>query len=133
MNQHLTRILPLCSMAAVLLAQGVVAQRTYPQDKMKANYAEMLTHPWYTGGGWTTDFAAAKAKAKETGKPANVIEKMVEGRLQKFFKEQVLLKQQFVVDPDNTVEKAVEAAAKEAGEDIQVTGFVRFALGECYE
>ncbi len=72
-------------------------------------------------------------QAKESGKPANVVEKMVEGRIQKFFKEQVLLKQQFVVDPDNTVEKAVQAAAKEAGEDIQVTGFVRFALGEGIE
>ncbi len=72
-------------------------------------------------------------QAKESGKPANVVEKMVEGRLQKFFKEQVLLKQQFVVDPDNTVEKAVQAVAKEAGEDIKVTGFVRFALGEGIE
>lgn len=70
MNQHLTRILPLCSIAAALLAQGVVAQqRSYPQDKMKANFAEMQTHSWYVGGGWTTDFATAKTKAKESGKP----------------------------------------------------------------
>jgi elongation factor Ts len=72
-------------------------------------------------------------QAKETGKPANVIEKMVQGRLDKFFKEQVLLKQAFVIDPDKTVEQAVQAAAKEAGEDIKVKGFVRFALGEGIE
>jgi elongation factor Ts len=73
-------------------------------------------------------------QAKETGKPANVIEKMVEGRVEKFFKESVLLKQQFVVDPDNTVEKAVKAAAEgPIGAPIQVKGFVRYALGEGIE
>ncbi len=72
-------------------------------------------------------------QARESGKPDNVIEKMVDGRMQKFFKESVLLKQQFVVDPDNTVEKAVEAAAKEAGAPIAVKGFVRFELGEGIE
>ncbi len=72
-------------------------------------------------------------QAKESGKPENVIEKMVTGRLQKFFKETVLLKQEFVVDPDMTVEKAVAAAEKEAGAPIKVKGFVRFALGEGIE
>jgi elongation factor Ts len=72
-------------------------------------------------------------QAKESGKPDNVIEKMVTGRIQKFFKESVLLKQEFVVDPDKTVEQAVAAAEKEAGAPIKVTGFVRFALGEGIE
>ncbi len=72
-------------------------------------------------------------QAKDSGKPDNVIEKMVEGRLQKFFKESVLLKQQFVVDPDNTVEKAVKAAEKDAGGPIAVKGFIRFELGEGIE
>lgn len=72
-------------------------------------------------------------QAKESGKPDNVIEKMVEGRLQKFFKESVLLKQQFVVDPDNTVEKAVKAAEADAGGPITVKGFIRFELGEGIE
>jgi elongation factor Ts len=72
-------------------------------------------------------------QAKESGKPDAVIEKMVQGRLSKFFKEQVLLKQQFVIDTEKTVEQAVEATAKEAKKPIKVTGFVRFALGEGIE
>ena len=52
-----------------LLTPDAAAQRKFDQEKMKANYAEMQTHEWFTGGAWITDFAAAKAKAKETGKP----------------------------------------------------------------
>jgi elongation factor Ts len=69
-------------------------------------------------------------QAKESGKPANVIEKMVEGRLRKFYEEVVLLAQAFVHDPDMTVAKALAAAEKEAGAPIKITGFYRFALGE---
>lgn len=72
-------------------------------------------------------------QAKESGKPANVIEKMVVGRMDKFFKESVLLKQAFVIDPDTTVEKAVAAAEKDAGAPIKLAGFVRFKLGEGIE
>lgn len=72
-------------------------------------------------------------QAKESGKPDNVVQKMVEGRVQKFYKESVLLKQAFVVDPDNTVEQAIAAAEKSAGSPIKVTGFVRYALGEGIE
>lgn len=74
-----------------------------------------------------------QAREQGKGKPDNVIAKMVEGRLEKFFKESVLLKQVFVVDGEKTVEQAVAAAEKEAGEPIKVTGFVRFALGEGIE
>ena len=45
------------------------AQRTYDQEKMKASYEDMLTHDWYKDGGWITDFAVAKTRAKESGKP----------------------------------------------------------------
>ena len=69
-------------------------------------------------------------QAKESGKPANVIEKMVVGRLRKFYEEVVLLAQPFVHDPDLTVEKALVAAEKEADAPIKITGFYRFALGE---
>jgi elongation factor Ts len=65
-------------------------------------------------------------QARESGKPDNVIEKMIVGRLNKFFQEVCLLKQTFVINPDLTVEKAV----KEAGADIQVTGFARLEVGE---
>ena len=69
-------------------------------------------------------------QAKESGKPEAVIEKMVEGRLRKFYEEVVLLQQPFVHDPDMTVAKALEAAEKDAGAPIKITGFHRFALGE---
>jgi len=74
--------------------------------------------------------AVLTEQAKESGKPEQVIEKMVEGRLRKFYEEVVLLQQPFVHDPDNTVAKALEAAAKDAGAPVQITGFYRFALGE---
>jgi len=69
-------------------------------------------------------------QAKESGKPEAVIEKMVEGRLRKFYEEVVLLQQPFVHDPDMTVAKALEAAEKDAGAPIKITRFHRFALGE---
>jgi len=77
--------------------------------------------------------AVLTEQAKESGKPAEVIAKMVEGRLRKFYEEVVLLQQPFVHDPDNTVAKAMEAAAKEAGAPIKIIGFYRFALGEGIE
>ena len=74
--------------------------------------------------------AVLTEQAKESGKPDEVVTKMVEGRLRKFYEEVVLLQQPFVHDPDNTVAKAVEAAAKDVGAPIKITGFYRFALGE---
>ena len=66
-------------------------------------------------------------QAASEGKPANIIEKMIEGRLTKFFKEVVLLEQGLVMDPDKTVNKA----AQEVG--AKVVGFSRFQLGEAGE
>ncbi len=73
------------------------------------------------------------AQARESGKPENIIEKMVEGRIRKFYQEVVLLEQTFVIDGESKVAKAVEAAAKDAGAPIKVAGFVRLALGEGIE
>ncbi|GAB5505759.1 MAG: translation elongation factor Ts [Rhizobiaceae bacterium] len=72
-------------------------------------------------------------QARASGKPDNIIEKMVEGRLRKFYEEVVLVKQAFVINPDLTVEKALEAAEKDIGAPAKITGFVRFALGEGIE
>ncbi|HAD25733.1 MAG TPA: elongation factor Ts [Alphaproteobacteria bacterium] len=72
-------------------------------------------------------------QARESGKPENIIEKMVEGRIRKYYEEVVLLSQPWVMDPDLTVAKAVEAAGKELGAAIAVTGFARFVLGEGIE
>jgi elongation factor Ts len=72
-------------------------------------------------------------QAQASGKPPAVIEKMVEGRIRKFYEEVVLLKQAFVMEPELTVEAYVARAAKEMGHPITVTGFVRLALGEGVE
>ena len=69
-------------------------------------------------------------QARESGKPDNIIEKMIEGRIRKFYEEVVLLSQAWVMDPDITVQKAIDAAAKDIGAPVKVTGFVRFLLGE---
>jgi elongation factor Ts len=72
-------------------------------------------------------------QARESGKPDAVIDKMVEGRLRKYYAEVVLLEQAFVVDPDKTVKAALAESEKEVGGPIKVTGFYRFALGEGIE
>jgi elongation factor Ts len=74
--------------------------------------------------------AVLTEQAKDSGKPAPVIEKMVEGRLRKFYEEVVLLAQAFVHDPETTVGKALAEAEKAGGAPIKITGFYRFALGE---
>jgi len=74
-----------------------------------------------------------KEQAIESGKPPEIAEKMVEGRLRKFYEEVVLLEQTFVIDNETRIAKAVEAAAEAAGAPVEVTGFVRFALGEGIE
>jgi elongation factor Ts len=72
-------------------------------------------------------------QARASGKPENIVEKMVEGRMRKFYEESALLEQAFVVDPDKRVKEAVQAAAKEIGAPVEVVGFVRLALGEGVE
>lgn len=72
-------------------------------------------------------------QARESGKPENIIEKMVEGRMRKFYEEVVLLKQAFVINPDVTVEAALKEAEKEIGAPAKITAFLRYALGEGIE
>jgi elongation factor Ts len=75
----------------------------------------------------------AQEKAAESGKPANIVEKMVEGALAKFRKENALLSQLFVMDNKTKVEDVVAAEAKRLGADIGLAEFVRFQLGEGIE
>jgi elongation factor Ts len=72
-------------------------------------------------------------QAAESGKPPAVVEKMIEGRIRKFLEEVVLLKQAFVMNPDQTVEQLVAETAKTLGSPVTVKGFVRLALGEGVE
>src|SRR5438045_2617365 len=77
--------------------------------------------------------AVLREQAQGSGKTEAIVERMVEGRLRKFYEEVVLLDQVFVIDGETRVGKVVEAAAKTAGKPIRVAGFVRFALGEGVE
>ncbi len=72
-------------------------------------------------------------QAKASGRPDNVIEKMVEGRIQKFYKESVLLEQAFVMDGKTAVKDVIAEAAKEAGTDITLKAFTCYTLGEGIE
>ncbi|HUO02388.1 MAG TPA: translation elongation factor Ts [Rhizomicrobium sp.] len=71
--------------------------------------------------------------AKQSGKPDNVIEKMMEGRMRKFYEDTVLLSQTFVIDGETQVGKVIEKAAKDLGAPITIEGFVRFQVGEGIE
>lgn len=72
-------------------------------------------------------------QAKESGKPQEIAEKMVAGRINKYYSEICLTEQAFVMDPDNKVADVVAAAGKDAGAEIALKGFVRFQLGEGIE
>ncbi len=74
--------------------------------------------------------AIAQEKAAESGKPANIVDKMVDGAIAKFRKENALLSQLFVMDNKTPVSQVVEAAAKQAGTSIVLKDYVRFQLGE---
>ena len=72
-------------------------------------------------------------QARESGKPEEIIAKMVDGRMRKFYEEVALLSQAFVINPDLSVEAALKEAEKSIGAPAKVTGFVRFALGDGIE
>ena len=72
-------------------------------------------------------------QARASGKPEEIIGKMVEGRLRKFYEEVVLLEQVYVIDGESRVKAALEKAGKDAGAPIRIAGFVRLVLGEGVE
>ena len=72
-------------------------------------------------------------QARASGKPEEIVAKMVEGRLRKYYEEVVLMQQVFVIDNETKIEKLLEAAAQDVGAPVKLTGFVRFALGEGVE
>ena len=78
----------------------------------------------------TRERGIAVEKAAESGKPAAIIEKMVDGTMAKFAKENALLSQLFVIDGKTPIADIVAAAGKEAGSPIMLMGFERFQLGE---
>ena len=74
--------------------------------------------------------AVLKAQALEEGKPAQIVEKMVEGRIKSFYDDNCLLNQKFVKDPSKTIEQLVVEATATIGEKIAIRRFVRFEMGE---
>jgi elongation factor Ts len=72
-------------------------------------------------------------QARESGKPENIIEKMVEGRIRKYYEEVVLLEQVFVIDGETKVRKVVENAAADVGAPVKLSAFTRYVLGEGIE
>ncbi len=72
-------------------------------------------------------------QARASGKPDHIIEKMVEGRMRKFYQEVVLLEQVSVVDGEKRVREVIKAAEKDLGQPIRIAGFLRFQLGEGIE
>lgn len=69
-------------------------------------------------------------QAKSSGKPDNIIEKMIDGRMTKFYKENVLMEQAFVKDPEKTIKDIITESVAKLGENIIITRFSRFSLGE---
>lgn len=72
-------------------------------------------------------------QAMNEGKPQNIAEKMVEGRIEKFYKEIVLLEQPFIKDPDKSIETMLNEKVAKIGENIKIRRFVRFEVGEGLE
>lgn len=69
-------------------------------------------------------------QAKSSGKPENIIEKMVDGRIKKFYQENVLLEQTFVKDPSKTIKNLIAEKIGVLGENILIAGFSRYQIGE---
>lgn len=69
------------------------------------------------------------AQARETGKPENILDKIVQGKMEKFYKESCLLEQQYIRDPDITVQDLIHDMVAKSGESIAVRRFVRYQLG----
>lgn len=74
-----------------------------------------------------------REQAKASGKPDDIIEKMLEGRIRKYYEEVCLTEQIFVIDGETKISKVIENAAKEAGAPVKLAGYVRFQLGEGIE
>ena len=72
-------------------------------------------------------------QARESGKPEEIVQKMVDGRMRKYFEEVCLMDQTFVIDGETKVSKAIEAAGSDAGAPVKVAAFARFQLGEGIE
>ena len=74
-----------------------------------------------------------RQQALDEGKPEKIVDRIVEGKMDKYYSQTVLLEQPFVKDPDNTVEQMIVEKVAKIGENIQVRRFTRYVLGEGLE
>jgi elongation factor Ts len=79
------------------------------------------------------EYAIQKDLALQSGKPEAVVEKMMEGRMRKYYEETVLMQQTFVIDGETAISKLIEKASKDLGAAVEIEGFVRFQVGEGIE
>ncbi|NBX65695.1 MAG: elongation factor Ts [Proteobacteria bacterium] len=130
-------ILPSLGKIGVLVALESAA----PADKLRevgkkiamhvaAAKPEFLDIASVDGAALERERSVLTEQARAGGKPEDVIQKMVDGRIRKYYEEVVLMEQLFVMDGETKISKVVEAAAKEAGAPVKLVGFKRFALGE---
>jgi elongation factor Ts len=92
-----------------------------------------LTREHMDAGVVAREYAVQKDLALQSGKPEAVVEKMMEGRMRKYYEETVLLQQTYVLDGETPVAKVIEKAAKDFGAPVEIEGFVRFQVGEGIE
>jgi len=100
------------AMQVAATSANVVSREEFPQDKIEKE-REIYT-----------------TQAKNEGKPENIIERYVNGKLEKYFQESVLLEQSFIKDPNKSIKDLLTEVIAKTGENIQVKRFVRFQLGE---
>lgn len=122
----------------VALESGAAADVLEPLGKQLAMHIAAASPMALTGDDLDPDMiererAIAKEKAAESGKPENIVEKMVEGSIAKYRKENALMSQVFVMDNKTKIEDVVAQAGKEAGSEIVLKDFIRFQLGEGIE
>jgi elongation factor Ts len=122
----------------VALRSGGDPAKLVPLGKQLAMHIAFAAPQALTPGQLPADVVARERKiqgdiARESGKPENVIEKMIEGRMRKFYEEAVLLSQVFAIDNETQIAKVVERAAGDVGAPVEIAGFVRFAVGEGVE
>ena len=71
-----------------------------------------------------------KEQLKESGKPDDIVEKMLDGKMKKFFEEVVLLNQKYVIDPSLTISKMLGEISSEKGSKVSINSFIRYELGQ---
>lgn len=122
----------------------VALESAAPADKLATLGKQLAMHVAASGPQFldvaAVDPAAAdrersvqRETALASGKPADIVEKMLEGRMRKYYEEVCLTEQAFIMDPDSKVSAIIEKAAKEAGAPIKLAGFSRYVLGEGIE